>query len=316
MAIGFRVVRFLGEAVLRLLNFTRCVDEPTGFTFWWHRVPRTARAEAGEEVERRALVLISGLGHGQALYPHHAYAFTHDPAFLAHYTDIIMAELPGVSGDTVPLRAASTYPTARETVAAFERFAGRVLGLESMDCVAHSGGAFVPSFASRYAPQLFGKVVYAEAPSVFFTHGSKAWPALFTRFTMRRLAWSFLTLDVDAIANWVVMSEVHHQHFIKNATWFMECCHREASGLGERAMLIMGTDDDKVDGLMTAEYFAANHPDVRVHCMQGWRHGAYWDPTNLKTVMKLNREFLCGTSHGSPTTVRAQLGAQDERTAL
>ena len=141
---------------------------------------------------------------------------------------------------------------------------------------------------------------------MFFTHGSKAWPALFTRFTMRRLAWSFLALDVDAIANWVVMSEVHHQHFIKNATWFMECCHREASGLGERAMLIMGTDDDKVDGLMTAEYFAANHPDVRVHCTH---------PTNLKTVMKLNREFLCGTSHGSPTTVRAQLGARDERTA-
>ena len=244
-------------------------------------------------LKRRALVFISGLGQGQSLYPHHAYALTHDKAFQKRYTDVCLCELPGVSA--VPLRADRTYPTARECVQAVERFASAVLALPSLDGVAHSAGAFVLSYASRYNPWLFDKSVYAEAPAVFFTHFPMSWPHLFADYSLRRLARALTTLDIKAVLNWLVMSEVHHQFALKNTTWFMECCHREdPRTLGPRAMLLLGTDDVYVNGPATAAYFARYHPDVRIHLITGWAHGGFWDPTNLPTVMAKLRAFLCG----------------------
>ena len=71
-----------------------------------------------------------------------------------------LAELPGVSG--TPLGSGNTYPRAQEVVGAFERFAARVLGLSTLDGIAHSAGAHVLSYAALYAPTLFHKVVYVE----------------------------------------------------------------------------------------------------------------------------------------------------------
>lgn len=247
---------------------------------------------------------------GQSLYPHHARAFARDAGFRARYTELCLCELPGVSA--VPLRAGDTYPTARECVRAFERFASDVLGLRALDAVGHSAGAHVLSYASRYAPRLFERTAYAEAPCVFFPHATKPLPLLFSPYTLRRLARDALRLDVVALSNWLIMSEVHHQHVLVNATWFMEVVHQEdAATLGTRAMVLMGTDDHYVNGRDTATYLARHHPKVRVHLMEGWAHGAFWDPTNLRANLAMLRAFLCDEPRqqheGSPATVRAVL---------
>jgi pimeloyl-ACP methyl ester carboxylesterase len=291
LLLGFKLLRVGGDFWLRLCGYKRWVDVPTGFVFWHYR--RTAPAAAEEAIRpRRGLLFISGLGNGLSFYPHHALAFLRDPAFTRQYSDVCLCEIPGVSG--TPLRAGHTYPTASETVAAMERFARR-LALPTLDGIGHSGGAFVLSFASRYAPNLFAKSVYAEAPATFFAHASKAYPLLFAPFTLRRLARSVLSLDLVALSNHIVMSEIHHQHFIVNAIWFMEVCHREEAATlnGERAMLVLGTHDEYVDGPTTARYFAKYHPRVTVHLMRGWTHGSFWDPTKLQTNLTMLRAFLC-----------------------
>merc|ERR1712032_1525102 len=118
------------------------------------------------------------------------------------------------------------------------------------------------SYASRYAPGLFDKQLYAEPP-VFFTHASKSWPHFFVRYP----------------ANRFITREVHHQHILKNSTWFFESCHRENS-LDASVMLILAADDEYVNGPFTSAYFARFHPTVTVHLMEGWRHGVFWDPRN------------------------------------
>ena len=300
VAIGFWLIRAAGDTWLRYLGYERHVDEATGFVFW-----RLRRRQPMQPRDRRAVVFISGLGQGQSFYPHHAAFFARDGAMGCKYSDVCLCELPGVSG--VPLRADQTYPTAREAVEAVERFTRTVLELQCIDGVAHSAGAFTLSYASRYAPALFEKEVYAEAPCVFFTHGSKSWPFLFTKFNLMRLLRGVWTLDGTGLANWFIMSEVNHQHVLKNATWFMECCHREEAGsLGRSTLLIVGTKDHYVNGAQTTAYMRKFHPDVRVHCMEGWEHGAFWDPTNFGTVKGMLRNFLCDDGDGSllPSTSR------------
>lgn len=290
VTIGFWFVRQLGDLWLRYLGYERSVDEPTGFVFW--RLCR--RSGSSRPQDRRAVVFVSGLGQGQSLYPHHATFFARDADLGRRYSDVCLCELPGVSGTA--LRADKTYPTAREVVEAVERYTKTVLGLRSIDGVAHSAGAFTLSYASRYAPALFDKKVYAEAPCVFFTHGSKSWPFLYTKFGLGRLWRGLCTLDGTGLANWFIMSEVHHQHVLKNATWFMECCLRDGElpdSLGSSAMLIVGTKDHYVNGPQVATYMRKFHPDVTVHCIEGWTHGSFWDPTNFSMVKVMLRDFLC-----------------------
>ena len=286
---GFLFVRTLGDLWLRYLGFERSVDEQTGFVFWRHQRRRTDSNQP-----RRAFLFISGLGHGQPLYPHHAYCFIYDAAFIRTYTDICLCELPGVSG--TPLRDDATYPTARESVEAVERFASNILHLPSIDAVAHSAGGHLLSYASRYAPTLFSKAVYAEVPCAFFTHASKAWPFLFSEFNLPRLLKALLTIDLShGVLNWIIMSEVHHQHVLKNATWYMETCHHEEPGtLGKQTMLIMGTEDRYVNGEALERYFYEHHPEVVIKLNEGWTHGSFWQPNNIRTVMCFLRGFLCG----------------------
>jgi pimeloyl-ACP methyl ester carboxylesterase len=127
---------------LRSLGYSRWVDEPSGFVFWRLHRP-VATSASNQKPPNRALVFISGLGIGQAVYPHHAYTLAHDPALSAYYTDICLAELPGVSG--TPLRHDRTFPTAQQAVEAFERFARHVCGTSSLDAIGHSAGALVLS---------------------------------------------------------------------------------------------------------------------------------------------------------------------------
>lgn len=193
------------------LGFERWVDEPTGYVFWHHR--RHGQQPARE---RRGLLFVTGLGQGVTLYPHHAKAFVRSAAMARRYSDVCVCEAPGISG--TPLRASLSYPTAREAVEAVERFKRRALGESSpraptLDCIAHSAGAFLPSYASRYSPSLFERVVYAEAPAVHFTHCAKSWPILFSRerYTVRTLLRHVWERDFGAITSWLVMSEAHHQ---------------------------------------------------------------------------------------------------------
>ena len=131
-------------------------------------------------------------------------------------------------------------------------------------------------------------------PAVFFTHFSKSWPHLFGEFDLRALWRTVKACDANALLNWLVMSEIHHQFALKNTTWFMECCHREGPDtLGSNAMVLLGTEDAYVDGPATAKYLARYHPAVRVHLSEGWAHGAFWDPANLETTMAQLRAFLC-----------------------
>ena len=175
---------------------------------------------------------------------------------------------------------------------AFSRLANE-LGVTELDGVGHSAGAMMLSYASKYAPSLFRRAVYAEPPGVFFTHASKAWPFLFTQFSLERLWRGLVRLDSTIISNWLIMSEVHHQQMLKNVTWFMETCHFEYPGsLGERAMLVLGEKDHYVNGHAMRTYFGKHHPKTTVHLMPGWIHGSFWMPTNLQTVMRMLRGFL------------------------
>ena len=265
----FLFLRLATDLWLPYLGYRRWVDESTGFVFWRLRKPQTT-------TPRRALVFISGLGQGQSLYPHYAHFLARDASLDRVYTDICLCEQPGIS--RCPLRANCTYPTAREVVAAVQRFTENILDLQSIDAIGHSAGSIAMSYASRYAPGLVSKQIYAESP-VFFTHASKSWPLLFKKYPSNRF----------------IMSEVHHQHYIKNTTWFFETCHRGAS-LGANTMLILGTEDAFVNGRLTAAHFQKFYPTVTVHLMQGWEHGGCWDPRNFSIVKGMMRDFLCGTS--------------------
>lgn len=238
IAILFRMLRLAVCLYLRhWLKFERWVDETTGFVFWHHRRSHEGarRRDGSPPRERRGLLFVTGLGQGISLYPHHVSAFVKDGAMARRYSDICVCEAPGISG--TPLRASLSYPTAREAVQAIERFKRHAFDEEDslggsegavtpLDVVAHSAGTFLPSYATRYSPSLFDRFVFAEAPACFFTHAAKSWPILFSRerFTLRGLLQTLWECDVNAVASWLVMSEVHHQFGLKNTTWFAECC--------------------------------------------------------------------------------------------
>ena len=72
-------------------------------------------------------------------------------------------------------------------------------------------------------------------------------------------------------------------------------------------MVIVGVDDQYVDGPRTAAYFAKHHPAVRFHLMERWAHGGFWEPANLPTLMVQLCAFLCDTNavDSSPVSPRA-----------
>ena len=264
----FLFMRIATDIWLPYLGYQRWVDEPTGFIFWRLRKPHTT-------IPRRALLFICGLGQGQSVYPHFGHFLARDASLERVYTDVCLCEQPGLS--RCSLRANGTYPTPREIVGALQRFTEKILHLQSIDAIGHSAGSFPISYASRYAPGLIKKQVFAEAP-VFFTHASKSWPLIFKKYPDR----SF------------IFSEAYHQHIMKNTLWFFETCHRE-SGLGPSTMLILGTDDEFVNGPLTSDYIKKFHPTVTVHLMQGWEHAGFWYPGNFSIVKGMLRDFLCDT---------------------
>lgn len=224
-------------------------------------LPRQSPRQSPRQRPRHKLLFIHGIGIGVFSY----LSFIDRICSRTDDVEIVLLELPGVSGANTDIES---FPTAQQIV---ETVVGAFEEDDIVDGIGHSYGSLVLSYITNQRPYFLRKRIFIDTP-VFFPDNTKFWPSVFRPITWSALFWLLSTGRFARALSDFIFSEQWSQQLIHNSTYFYEFCNREI-GLDENTMILLGERDRFISPFEIKRYFERYHPSVLVRVFDKYRHG-------------------------------------------
>lgn len=271
MRLGKAFFRASAHWIFRQLGFKWHRDEATGMEFWF-------RGGHGP-----GLLFLHGVGFGLAPYA----AVIWELAY-RYRGPLLLGDLP-ILGGSEPRSTGTPWPRAEEIAKSIERMK-EMHNIRILHACGHSLGGAVLCSVTKYKPDLFSRIAYAESP-VFFFRATDGWPFIFHRHSILSFLIRACRLEFRDLVGDFFLSDPWQQHVIHHGIWWMEFCMWEKDP-NENILIVLGEKDRLVCG-NTKEWLAAEHPKVQVVTHNG-EHGGVVLPQNTQWfVEKLVHFYGC-----------------------